>query len=70
MIYLSYIKKKMQDADLFKKYTLQGLLDEFDVIECFEQKGKDKRWGEMTKKQINLFSLMGVDPPSLHDSGI
>ena len=70
LIYLSYIKKKMQDADLFKKYTLQGLLDEFDVIECFEQKGKDKRWGEMTKKQINLFSLMGVDPPSLHDSGI
>jgi len=70
LIYLSYIKKKMQDADLFKKYTLQGLLDEFDVIECFDQKGKDKRWGEMTKKQLELFSLMGVQPPSLHDSGI
>lgn len=60
----------MQDADLFKKYTLQGLMDEFDVIECFEQKGKDNRWGEMTKKQIELFTLMGVDPPSLHVSGI
>jgi transposase len=70
LIYLSYIKKKMQDADLFKKYTLQGLMDEFDVIECFEQKGKDNRWGEMTKKQIELFTLMGVDPPSLHVSGI
>ena len=70
LIYLSYIKKKMQDADLFKKYTLQGLLDEFDVIECFEQKGKDRRWGEITKKQIDLFSLMGATPPSLHDSGI
>ncbi len=70
LIYLSYIKKKMQDADLFKKYTLQGLLDEFDVIECFEQKGKVKRWGEMTKKQIELFTLMGVNPPSLHVSGI
>lgn len=70
LIYLSYIKKKMQDADLFKKYTLQGLLDEFDVIECFEQKGKDRRWGETSKKQLNLFSLMGIQPPSLHDSGI
>jgi hypothetical protein len=36
------------------------------VIECFELKGKERRWGEMTKKQIDLFKLMGVDPPSLH----
>jgi transposase len=70
LIYLSYIKKKMQDGDLFKKYTLQGLLDEFDVIECFEQKGKERRWGEMTKKQATLFSLMGVEPPSLQEAGI
>jgi len=70
LIFLSYIKKKMQDGDLFKKYTLQGLLDEFDVIECFERKGKDRRWGERTKKQEALFSLMGVEPPSLQDSGI
>lgn len=70
LIYLSYIKKKMQDTDLFKKYTLQGLLDELDVIECFEQKGKDRRWGEMTKKQLELFTLMGVQPPSLHVSGV
>ena len=66
LIYLSYLKKQMQEGDLFKKYTMQSLLDEFDVIECFEQKGKDRRWGEMTKKQTNLFSLMGVEPPSLH----
>ncbi len=66
LIYLSYIKKQMQEGDLFKKYTLQSLLDEFDVFEYFEQKGKDRRWGEMTKKQTNLFSLMGLEPPSLH----
>lgn len=66
LIFLSYIKKKMQEGKLFKKYTLQSLLDEFDVIECFEQKGKERRWGEITKKQIELFKLMGVDPPSLH----
>lgn len=27
LIYLSYIKKQMQDTDLLKKYTLQGMLD-------------------------------------------
>ena len=66
LIYLSYLKKKMQEGDLFKKYTMQSLLDEFDVIECFEQQGKDRRWGEMTKRQIELFTLLGVEPPSLH----
>ena len=66
LIFLSYIKKKMQDNDLFKKHTMQSLLDEFDMIECFEQKGKERRWGEMTNKQIELFTLMGVEPPSLH----
>ena len=70
LIFLSYFKKKMQDHDLFKKYTTQSLLDEFDVIESFEQKGKERRWGEMTKKQIELFALMGVDPPRYTDLGI
>jgi len=66
LIYLSYIKKKMQDGDLFKKYTLQSLLDEFDVIEYFEQKGCDGRWGEMTNRQSRLYLDLGVTPPSLH----
>ena len=66
LILLSYIKKKMQDNDLFRKHTMQSLFDEFDMIECFEHKGKERRWGEMTRKQIELFTLMGVEPPSLH----
>lgn len=65
LIYLSYIKKKMTENDLFSKYTLQGLLDEFDVIECFEENGRKLKWGEMTSKQIELFKFMGVEPPSL-----
>ncbi|HAY98331.1 MAG TPA: transposase, partial [Mesotoga sp.] len=36
LIYLSYIKKKMQDTGLFENWTLQGLLDELDTIERFE----------------------------------
>ena len=36
LIYLSYIKKQMlvQMKGLFKNYTLPGLLDKLDVIEC------------------------------------
>jgi hypothetical protein len=29
----------MQDAKLFEKWTLQGLLDELDTIELFESPG-------------------------------
>ncbi|MFH0866837.1 MAG: IS1634 family transposase [Bacteroidota bacterium] len=65
LIYLSYIKKHMTDKKLFEKYTMQELLDEFDVIECFEQKGCEKRWGEITKKQAELFTALGVVSPSL-----
>ena len=36
LIYLSYITKKMQESNLFKDYTMQEVLDEFDIIECFE----------------------------------
>jgi transposase len=65
LIYLSYVKKKMQEKELFKKYTMQGLLDQFDVIECFEQPGRRPRIGEMTKKQLELYEALGVTPPSL-----
>lgn len=43
LIYLSYIKKQMQDNNLFKNYTLQQVLDKLDVIECFENPGDKLR---------------------------
>lgn len=51
LIYFSYIKKQMQDTNLFKKYTLQGVLDQLDVIECFEAPGKKLRIGELLSKK-------------------
>jgi len=39
LIFLSYLKKKMQEANLFKKYTMHELLDEIDIIECFSTRG-------------------------------
>ena len=64
LIYLSYIKKQMQDKGLFKTYTLQGMLDKLDVIECFEQPGQKLRVGELLVKQRDLYIDLGVDPPS------
>ena len=67
LIYLSYLKKRMQDGNLFKKYTMHGLLDELDIIECFEHPGYERRIGEATKKQLELYDAMGIAPPtSLH----
>lgn len=63
LIYLSYIKKKMEERDLFKKYTLQSLLDELDVIESYEAPGSDVIVGEVLKKQSELYKEMDVPVP-------
>ena len=63
----------MQDAKLFHKYTMQGLLDELDVIESLEVPGKDPIFGEILERQAKLYEDMGVTPPktaSLCVSGI
>lgn len=65
LIYLSYVKKKMQDAGLFEKWTLQGLLDELDTIELFESPEHGRLLGEVTKKQEGIYAALGVEPPSL-----
>ena len=61
---MSYIKKQMEDAELFKNYTLQGVLDKLDVIECFEAPGQELRVGEILEKQKVLYTSLGIDPPS------
>ena len=65
LIYLSYIKKQMQVNKLYKKYTLQSLLDKLDVIECFEYPGKRLRVGEVLEKQKDIYEALGVEAPSL-----
>ncbi len=63
LIYLSHVKKKMQDAGLYEKWTLQGLLDELDTIKRFESPEHGRLLGEITKKQEEIYR--GVEPPSL-----
>ena len=62
LIYLSYIKKKMEDAGLFANYTMHELLDELDVIECFQEPGKAPIQGEVLKKQEQIYRDLGVTP--------
>jgi hypothetical protein len=50
---------------LFDKWTLQGLLDELDVIELFEAPEHGRVLGEVTAKQEQLYTALGIDPPSL-----
>ncbi|MHC1762652.1 MAG: hypothetical protein AB9917_24645 [Negativicutes bacterium] len=54
----------MSEKNLFKNYTLQELLDELDIIECFDQPGRKSRVGEMTKKQMELYALFDVATPA------
>ena len=64
LIYLSYVTSKMQQTKLFKKHTMQEVLDEFDVIECFEVPGQQLQVGEITKRQAELYSKLGIEPPA------
>ena len=65
LIYLSYVKKKMQEAKLFETWTLQDLLDELDTIELLEIPGYGRILGEITENQKNLYQALGINPPSL-----
>ena len=64
LIILSEIKRRMQEAELFRKYSIQEMLDQVDLIECFELKGKAKRYGEIVKKQAEIYEALGVFSPS------
>ncbi len=64
LIYLSYITRRMQENNLFKNHTLQEVLDEFDIIECFEVTGQQLQVGEITKRQKDLYTKLGVAPPT------
>lgn len=64
LIFLSYIMKKMQENNMFKDHTLQSVLDDLDIIECFEVPGRKLQAGETTKRQIEFYTKLGVVPPA------
>jgi transposase len=64
LIYLSFINKQMQEAGLYKRHTMAGLLDRLDVIECFEHPGRKLQVGEVLEKQRELYLALDVPPPT------
>ena len=54
----------MRDAHLYKYYTMAGLLDKLDVIECFESQNKKLKVGEVIDKQRKLYVALGIEPPT------
>lgn len=64
LIYLSYIKKHMQNTALFKQYSLQGALDQLDIIECFEYPEKKLQVAEILEKQKAIYACLDIPPPS------
>ena len=57
----------MQEKEMFSNYTMQEVLDELDIIECFKRPEHKLYIGEVTKRQINLFKDMDITfPTSLH----
>ena len=61
---MSYIKKQMEDNDLYRNYTMQALLDEIDTIEYYQQPGRAHHLSEITEKQRGLYGCMGVAVPT------
>ena len=59
------MKKKIQDAEQFNQWTLQGVLDELDMIELLESPGHGRALGEVTTQHKELYAALGAAPPSL-----
>ncbi len=64
LILISHLDHKMKKSDLYKKYTLHQLLDELDVIECFEDANHSLRIGELLNKQAKIYEDLGVKVPT------
>jgi transposase len=64
LIYVSYIHKHMKDNKLYRNYTMQSLLDSLDVIERYDFEGQRYHCSEITKKQLDIYSCLGVSSPN------
>ena len=64
LILISYFDHQMKERRLYDQYSMQQLLDNLDVIECFENEHYAPRIGELLNKQIEIYKALGVPPPT------
>jgi DNA-binding MarR family transcriptional regulator len=62
LILASELRRRMDEAKLYGRYTLQGLLDELEAIERYECEGHRPRVLTVTKKQRELYEALNVEP--------
>jgi len=55
-------RRRMKAAELDDKYTMDGMLDELDVIERYESEGHRPKVLAVTDKQKKIFAAMKVAP--------
>ena len=64
LILISHLDQKMREANLYRTYSMQQLLDRPDVLECFEDERHRLRIGELTSKQADIYEAIGVALPT------
>lgn len=63
--FLSHISKAMSEQKLYRTMTMHKLLDELDIIECFELANPKTHYGEITKKQKTPYTSLAVEASRL-----
>jgi hypothetical protein len=56
------LRKRITAADLYGGYTMQGLIDDLDIIERYECEGHRTRVFTVTKKQRELYEALKIHP--------
>jgi hypothetical protein len=55
----------MSKNKLYKNVTMASLFDDLDDIERYEYASTPPHYSEITKKQIELYTMLGVKPPNV-----
>ena len=63
LIICSYIQNVMREQELYQRYSYYRLLDELDVIGYYEHAGEQGCFGEITKKQQDIYRAFDVSVP-------
>ena len=61
LILLFHIHKTMKENNLYKNYTLEGLLDDLDLITRYQYNENEFHYGEITTKQLDLIKIFKLD---------
>jgi transposase len=61
LIFMFYIHKQMVKNNLYKNYTLDYILEDLDLITKYKSPDNSIHYSEITKKQRELYSLLGIN---------